>query len=161
MKPRGVHPQEELALRQGGLLTQLDSLEAAGQRHAAAAEAAWSALAAQAAALESRHADYAALTEALAASSSQLLRNSDQLAGAIEGVAVMHQHTRSLLRGMVGARWTLQVGGRMGGLVRGCSGRWVGGWVGWCVGAAAAAARVRRRRLPLATYQTVRCVMCK
>ncbi|KAG2430232.1 hypothetical protein HXX76_010330 [Chlamydomonas incerta] len=105
---RSLELEEELARRQGGLLAQLDSLEAAGQRHAAAAEAAWSALAEQAAALESRHADYAALTEALAASSSQLLHNSDQLAGAIEGVAAMQQHTRSLLRGMMGARWTLQ-----------------------------------------------------
>eukprot|EP00198_Chlamydomonas_reinhardtii_P006100 XP_001695436.1 predicted protein [Chlamydomonas reinhardtii] len=112
---RSLELEEELALRQGGLLTQLDSLEAAGQRHAAAAEAAWSALAAQAAALESRHADYAALTEALAASSSQLLRNSDQLAGAIEGVAVMHQHTRSLLRGMDVAVYV--VAGGLGALV--------------------------------------------
>lgn len=112
-------PQEELARRQGNMAEQISALEQMEQQHAAEASLRWEQMLHRAEQMDERQAHYAALQEALAASSGLLLQQSGQLHGAIQTVLMAQERTSSLLGRVLGGHWTLKVVWEMVRLFRG------------------------------------------
>ncbi|KXZ44889.1 hypothetical protein GPECTOR_61g842 [Gonium pectorale] len=105
---RTLAMEEELAARQGRLLSRMGDLEALEAQHAAAAGQQWRAVLEAASRVEERQAAHGALQAALAEKSAQLLAHSGQLQGAMESVLAAQRRTSDLLGRVLGGHWTLK-----------------------------------------------------